>query len=80
MILPDADYFVYYAPFPLSVRGVVTPNDDGTFSIFINSRLNDLEKRKAYRHEVHHIENDDFYNGRPLQLIEGIYNNETTKW
>lgn len=72
MILANADFFVYYADFPPTVRGVVTPNDDGTFSIFLNSRLSDSQKLLTYLHEVHHIENDDFYNGQPLQIIEGL--------
>jgi len=72
MILANADYFVYYADFPPTVRGVVTPNDDGTFSIFLNSRLSDSQKFLTYLHEVRHIENDDFYNGLSLQQIEGL--------
>ena len=72
MILANADYFVYYEDFPPTVRGVVTPNDDGTFSIFLNSRLSDSQKLLTYLHEVRHIENDDFYNGKPLQIIEGV--------
>lgn len=71
-LLEDCDYFIYYLPLPLSVRGIVTPNSDTTFSIFINSRLSDAEKRKAFRHELRHIERDDFYNGQPLQQIEGL--------
>lgn len=68
--LPDADYFVYYEKFPLAVRGAVTPNDDGTFSIFLNSRLSDAWQLTTYAHEVKHIMNDDFYNGKPIAEIE----------
>lgn len=75
MILFGADYFVYYEDLPRTVRGVVTPNDDATFSVYINKKLDEASQRKALAHEVHHIENDDFYNGRPLYEIEGL--NET---
>lgn len=68
--LPDVDYFVYYEKLPWSIHGMVSPNDDGTFSIILNSRISESMQRSAYRHEVHHIENDDFYNGIPIQIIE----------
>lgn len=70
--LLDADYFVYYEKFPLSIRGLVTTNDDGTFSIYLNSRLPDAWQLMAYIHEVRHIQNDDFYNGRPIEEVEGL--------
>lgn len=68
--LPDVDYFVYYEKFPPSIRGLVTPNDDGTFSIFINSSMPDSWRLETYAHEVKHIQNDDFYNDVPLSKIE----------
>ena len=68
--LPGVDYFVYYEKFPPSIRGLVTPNDDGTFSIFLNSRMSDAWKLVTYAHEVKHIQNDDFYNDIPIQRIE----------
>ena len=71
-LLSECDYFVYFESLPLPVRGVVTPNDDGTFSIYINSRLSEAKQREAFRHELGHIERDDFYNGEPLQKIEGL--------
>ena len=50
---------------------MVTPdeNDDG-YNIYINSRLSEDQKRKALKHEVDHIENDDFYNDKPIEEIE----------
>lgn len=70
--LLDADYFVYYEKFPLSIRGLVTTNDDGTFSIFLNSQLPDAWQLMTYCHEVNHIRHDDFYNGRPIEEVEGL--------
>ena len=74
---PGADYFVYWVPFPEdngTDGGAVTPNDDGTYSILMDERLlNQTAKaRKTYRHEVHHIEDDDFYNDKPIDQIEDI--------
>lgn len=71
-VIPDCDFFIYYIDLPPTVRGVVTPNPDSTYSIFINSNLSDEKKRSAYIHEVKHILRDDFYNGQPLQIIEGL--------
>ncbi len=71
--LANADYFVYYEKFPPSVRGLVTPNEDGTFSVFINENLSDFDKLLTYIHEVKHIQNDDFYSGKPVEEIEHLY-------
>lgn len=60
-------------PFPVcKPGGMVMPNDDGTFSVYINERVDDIRKRKAYKHEIEHIENDDFYNEKPIEEIEDI--------
>ena len=48
------------------------PNDDGTFSVYINERVDDVRKRRAYKHEIEHIENNDFYNEKPIEEIENI--------
>lgn len=75
--IPGADYFVYWVPFPPdngTDGGLVTPNDDGTFSILLDERLlcQDAKARKTYRHEEKHILDDDFYNGKPIRDIENI--------
>lgn len=75
--IPGADYFVYWVPFPPdngTDGGAVVPNDDGTFSILMDKALINysVKAKKTYRHEVDHIENEDFYNGRPIQDIENI--------
>lgn len=70
--IPGADYFVYFDVFPRSVRGLVTTNDDGTFSIFLNKRYPLSTLQKTFRHEVDHIENEDFYNGKPIDMVEDL--------
>jgi len=69
--LPGRDYFVYYEELPMKVRGMVTVNEDDTYTIIINSLLPDCQKKKAYRHEVDHIENDDLHSDRDIREIEG---------
>ena len=66
-------YFVREIPLPYSVKGMVTPNaEDDSFSIYINALLPDEQKKKALDHEIKHIENDDFYNGKSIEEIERI--------
>ncbi len=44
----------------MTVNEVVTENEDGSYTIFINSRLNYEKQTKAYLHAMKHITGDDF--------------------
>lgn len=70
--IPGVDYFVYYEKLPWAIRGMVTPNEDSTFTIVLNSRYPELQRLKAYRHEKDHIENEDFYNCLPVEMVEDL--------
>jgi hypothetical protein len=70
--IPGTDFFVYYETFPWSVRGLVTTNEDGTYSIFLNDRYPMSVLQKTFLHEVKHIENDDFYNNLPIGIVEDL--------
>lgn len=73
MLIEGSDYHVRVIPFPnYTTGGMVMPNDDGSYSIYINALLPDARKRKALGHELEHIEDDDFYNGKPIEEIEDI--------
>lgn len=50
-------HYVHHFP----IKGAVTKNEDGSYDIFINAQLSHEEKLRVYRHELHHILNDDFY-------------------
>lgn len=64
-------YFIREVSFPFEVKAIVTPNaEDDTFSIYLNSRLSDDQKRKALEHEIDHIKNDDFYNDKSIEEVE----------
>ena len=70
-LVENADYFVRCIPFPnYAADGVVSTNDDGTFNIYINEKLDDCRKRKALKHEIEHIMRDHFYSTAPVQQIE----------
>ena len=64
------DYFVRFIPLPWHVKGFVTPNDDDTYSIYINSLLPDAVQRAALEHELRHIRNGDLYSDEPVVEIE----------
>jgi len=54
------EVFVYLLDMPASIRETVTPNQDGTYSIFINSRLSHDARLSALEHAMKHIKRDDF--------------------
>lgn len=63
------DVNVFYMDMPVSEA--VTPNEDGSYTIFIKDSLCDDKKLDAYYHALDHIENDDFYAIDSADTIEG---------
>lgn len=51
---------VHFLDMDYLVDEQVVFNEDGSYSIFINSRLNHERQMLAYRHALIHILNDDF--------------------
>ena len=60
VILENADYFVRLVDLPIGVHGFIVPNDDGTYSVYINSRDSSVRQRQACKHERKHIARNDF--------------------
>lgn len=54
------DIGVYFINMDTAVEEEVHPNEDGSYSIFINARLNWERQMKAYKHALEHIMKDDF--------------------
>ena len=76
-LIPGVDFFVRWLPFPPdngTDGGAVVLNSDGTFTILLDERLLcDMTKaKKTFDHERKHIEDDDFWNGKPISEIEDI--------
>lgn len=46
----------------LPVSECVTKNEDDSYSIFINEKLCERKKIRAYKHALNHIAHDDFSN------------------
>ena len=69
------DYYVRQLPMPNTIHGFVAPNDDGTFSIYINSNLDISQQRKALEHEIRHIKKDHFYTDeKDIKTVENEAN------
>lgn len=51
---------VYFLNMDTVIDEQVVFNEDGSFSIFINSRLNWERQMIAYQHAMHHIMEGDF--------------------
>lgn len=55
---------------PYSIGSVVVSNDDGTYSIFLNSRQCYEKNKCDLKHELMHIKNGDVGNCIDVQNIE----------
>ncbi len=53
------DYQIFFMD-GMAVNEVVTENEDGSFTIFVNSNLCDSKRLKAINHAFRHIANKDF--------------------
>ena len=55
----DLDIHVYYADMPYSIKSNVVENADGSYTLYLNSRLSHEANLKGYLHELRHICNND---------------------
>ena len=73
-MIDESLYRVYYIKFPTGdIKGATMLSPDGFSSIYINVDLSPAEKRKTLKHELRHVERDDFYNGLPIDFIESDF-------
>jgi len=69
MLLENSDYFVRFVPFPNGAAdGAVMPNDDGTYSVYIDINAEDKKKKAALEHELRHIELGHF--DRDISVVD----------
>lgn len=70
-MIENVDYFVKLVDFPVcTCGGIIMLNDDGTYTILINSRLSHAQNLDSLQHELNHIKNDDFFRDAPIEQIE----------
>lgn len=61
---------VRYLDMPVGVPGITVKDPEGDYNIFLNSRLCHDQQVLAFRHEIEHIKNGDFYSYESVQEIE----------
>ena len=66
----DGEFIVRMVNLPGDIHGAVRLSEDGFANIYINDQLSPQARKKAFRHEAKHIENNDFYNDKPISEIE----------
>lgn len=64
------EYRVRLVDLPPRVGGMVSMDDEGFYNVYINSRLTWERQRKALRHELEHIADDDLCSTRPIEAVE----------
>lgn len=65
------DVNIVFKDFPNYGKKMVIPNEDGSYTIFINSRLNHEQQVKSYYHAMKHIVGEDFEKNN-VQEIEAL--------
>lgn len=67
----NQDYFIRMVNFPNWASAVcVTPNDDGTYSVYANARYTIEQIRDKLPHELIHMIENHFNSDRPLTDLE----------
>lgn len=56
---------------PSYVKGFTMLDDNGDYNIYINDALTHEARLEVLRHELDHIEDNDFYSGRNIEEAEG---------
>ena len=64
------DIFTYLMDMPTTISGYTVRDRNGDYNVFLNSRLSYERRAIAYKHEVEHIQEGDFYKTESADLIE----------
>ena len=70
MLIENVDYFIYWMKMPPGIYAFVTPNNDTTYSVYLDPRRSFDQLMQDLDHELRHIIRDDFYNGLPIYIVE----------
>ena len=72
MELPFAgcEYYIFVVDLPRGIYAMVMPNDDTSFNIYLDARRSHEQWINDWEHEIWHIINDDFYNEKPIWVVE----------
>ena len=60
---------VKYLDLPTRVKAVSTKNEDDSYTVILNSKLNHEQNLESYKHEIRHIKNND-HDKQDVNMIE----------
>ena len=61
---------VRYIALPATVRGFTARDPNGDYNIYINDSIGIIQQAETYKHELKHI-NEDNFGEHDVDLIEG---------
>lgn len=61
---------------PTQVKGQTVKNDDGSYSVFLNTKLSHEQHLLTYAHELRHIEDGDFEKENVQDIEEQCHKND----
>ena len=61
---------IYLADLPHGIRGFTRKNEDGSYTMLINARLNAEMQIQTYNHEIRHIDNGDYDRVKEIDRLE----------
>lgn len=70
--MTEEEYRIRLIDLPCPIRSFVQMDADGFYTIVLNSRLSAEMQRKAYLHEIDHIESDDLHSHIVADQIEAV--------
>ena len=68
--LEGCDYYIYVMELPKGIYAMILPNDDSTFSMYLDPRRSWEQWLDDWEHELWHLIRNDFYNGQPIWVVE----------
>jgi len=66
------EIYVRFENLPFTVRGVTVEDENGDYNIYINKNLTKDQQKKVLKHEMTHIERDDFNNFLDIFEVEDL--------
>lgn len=64
------EVIIRYLDMDPKIKGLTVKDSNDDYNVYINPRLSDAERQKTVMHETDHIENDHFYDVRPVKDLE----------
>lgn len=65
-----SEIYIYYVDMPYSMDSNLVENPDGSFTLYLNSRMTHEKNVEGYLHEVKHVNNDDFEGTSDIHDVE----------